>query len=121
MPVEQPPLSLSDRLRAWRDRLIADPRFQRWSLGNPLTRCIARRSSRAMLDLCAGFVYSQVLFACVQLRLFDLLKDGPLTITELAAKTALSEDAARRLLDAASSLGLARRRGEGRYGLGRLG
>ncbi len=74
-----------------------------------------------MLDLCAGFVYSQVLFACVQLRLFDLLKDGPLTISEIAAKTALSEDAARRLLDAASSLGLARRRGDGRYGLGRLG
>jgi demethylspheroidene O-methyltransferase len=108
-------------LRGWRDRLIADPRFQRWSLANPLTRWIARRSSRAMLDLCAGFVYSQVLFACVQLRLFDLLKDGPLTISELAAKTALSEDAARRLLDAASSLALAQRRGEGRYGLGRLG
>ena len=121
MPVEQPPLSPSDRLRAWRDRLIADPRFQRWSLGNPLTRWIARRSSRAMLDLCAGFVYSQVLFACVQLRLFDLLKDGPLTISEIAAKTALSEDAARRLLDAASSLALAQRRGQGRYGLGRLG
>jgi demethylspheroidene O-methyltransferase len=114
MPVKQTPLSLPDRLRGWRDRLIADPRFQRWSLGNPLTRWIARRSSRAMLDLCAGFVYSQVLFACVQLRLFDLLKDGPLTISELAAKTALSEDATRRLLDAASSLGLARRRGNGR-------
>ncbi|MFY9832951.1 MAG: methyltransferase [Methylocystis sp.] len=121
MPVEQPPLSPSDRLRAWRDRLIADPRFQRWSLGNPLTRWIARRSSRAMLDLCAGFVYSQVLFACVQLRLFDLLEDGPLTISQIAAKTALSEDAARRLLDAASSLALAQRRGQGRYGLGRLG
>jgi demethylspheroidene O-methyltransferase len=120
MPVKQTPLSLPDRLRGWRDRLIADPRFQRWSLGNPLTRWIARRSSRAMLDLCAGFVYSQVLFACVQLRLFELLRDGPLTISELAAKMALSDDSARRLLDAASSLGLARR-GEGRYGLGRLG
>jgi demethylspheroidene O-methyltransferase len=63
MAVKQPPLSLRDRLRGWRDRLIAAPRFQRWSLGNPLTRWIARRSSRAMLDLCAGFVYSQVLFA----------------------------------------------------------
>ena len=120
MPVKQTRLSLPDRLRGWRDRLIADPRFQRWSLGNPLTRWIARRSSRAMLDLCAGFVYSQVLFACVQLRLFELLRDGPLTISELAAKMALPDDAARRLLDAASSLGLARR-GEGRYGLGRLG
>ena len=60
-----------------------------------------------MLDLCAGFVYSQVLFACVQLRLFELLKDGPLTISDLAAKTALSEDAARRLLTAADAAWLA--------------
>jgi demethylspheroidene O-methyltransferase len=121
MPPAQKHLSLRDRLRDWRDRLIADPRFQRWSLGNPLTRWIARRSSRAMLDLCAGFVYSQVLFACVQLHLFELLRDGPLTTGELAAKMALSEHAARRLLNAASSLGLIQRRGENRYGLGRLG
>ncbi len=115
------PLSPRDRLRSWRDRLIADPRFQRWSLGNPLTRVIARRRSRAMLDLCAGFVYSQVLFACVRLRLFELLRDGPLTTPELAVKMALSEDATRRLLDAAASLDLAQRRGENRYGLGQLG
>jgi demethylspheroidene O-methyltransferase len=121
MPPAQKPLSLREQLRCWRDRLITDPRFQRWSLGNPLTRWVARRSSRAMLDLCAGFVYSQVLFACVQLRLFELLKDGPLTTEELAAKVALSEDAARRLLNAAASLALVQRRGENRYGLGPLG
>ena len=32
---------------------------------------------RALFDLCAGFVYSQILFACVRLRLFDHLADGP--------------------------------------------
>ncbi len=58
-----------DRLRARRDRLIADPKFQRWSLANPLTRPIARRRARAALDLTAGFVYSQALFACTQLKL----------------------------------------------------
>ena len=73
-----------------------------------------------MLDLCAGFVYSQVLFACVRLRLFELLRGGPLTTPELAVKMALSEDATRRLLDAAASLDLAQRRGENRYGLGQL-
>jgi hypothetical protein len=62
-----------DRCRLYRDRLIASPRVQRWALANPLTRPIARRRARAMLDLCAGFVYSQVLFTCVRLRLFDIL------------------------------------------------
>ena len=110
---------LKDRLRRWRDRLISDPRFQRWSLGNPLTRAIARRRSRAMLDLCAGFVYSQTLFACVRLKLFDILKDGPLSIEALSQKLELSADATRRLLDASSSISLTERRGAGRYGLGR--
>lgn len=110
-----------DRLRARRDRLIADPRFQRWSLANPLTRPIARRRARAALDLTAGFVYSQVLFACARLKLFDILLGGPMTAAELAARLSLSEDAARRLLDAAASLDLAERRGGGRYGLGQLG
>ena len=74
-----------------------------------------------MFDLCAGFVYAQVLFACVRLRLFDVLRDGPLEIEELAGKLALSPGAARRLLEAASSLALAQRRGKDRYGLGSLG
>jgi len=110
-----------DRLRARRDRAIADPKFQRWSLANPLTRPIARRRARAALDLTAGFVYSQVLFACARLKLFDVLADGPLTAAEIAARLGLSEEAARRLLDAAASLDLAERRGVGRYGLGQLG
>ncbi len=117
----QKPLDLRERLRAWRNRLLADPHFQRWSLANPLTRRIARRKSRAMLDLCAGFVYSQVLFACVQLRLFETLQDGPLGGEELAAKLSLPVEATRRLLDAASSLALTQRRGADRYGLGELG
>ena len=40
------------------------------------TSPIAERNARALFDLCAGFVYSQILFACVQLDLFRLLADG---------------------------------------------
>ena len=65
-----------DRCRLYRDRLIASPRVQRWALANPVTRPVAQRRARAMLDLCAGFVYSQVLFTCVRLRLFDILPRG---------------------------------------------
>ncbi len=110
-----------DRLRARRDRLIADPGFQRWSLSNPFTRMIARRRARAALDLTAGFVYSQALFACVRLKLFDALAEGPLTLPEIARRLDLSQEAARRLLEAAASLDLAERRSGARYGLGQLG
>jgi demethylspheroidene O-methyltransferase len=112
---------LRERLRRWRDRIFADPRFQRFALQNPLTRPFARRRARAMLDLCAGFVYSQVLLACVRLRLFEALRDGPRDVEELAAKLSLSREAARRLLEAASSLSLVQRRGTESYGLGELG
>jgi demethylspheroidene O-methyltransferase len=65
-----------------------------------------------MLDLCAGFVYSQVLFTCVRLRLFDILFKEPLTTAALGERLSLSPEATCRLLDAAVSLGLAERRGD---------
>ncbi len=74
-----------------------------------------------MFDLCAGFVYSQVLLACVQLDLFELLKDEPKTLSELAGLINLSEQSTQRLLDAAVSLDLINRRSHNRYGLGSHG
>ena len=114
-------LSWLGRWRLYRDRLIASPRVQRWALANPLTRPVAQRRARAMLDLCAGFVDSQVLFTCVRLRLFDILFKEPLTIAALAERLLLSPEATSRLLDAAVSLGLVERRGRSVYGLGQLG
>ena len=110
-----------DRCLDARDRVLASPRFQRWAVAFPPTRPIARRRARALFDLCAGFVYSQVLQACVRLRLLDHLRDGPLPLAALAGRLGLAPDAAARLLDAAVSLGLVARRGGGRYGLGALG
>ena len=63
--------------RGVRDSLLSSRRFQRFAAAFPLTRPIARRRAAALFDLCAGFAYSQVLQACVQLRLFDALLDGP--------------------------------------------
>jgi demethylspheroidene O-methyltransferase len=116
-----PPARLAERLRTLRDRLLASPRFQRWAAGFPLTRPIARRRARALFDLCAGFVYSQVLFACVRLRLCETLMEGPQTAAELAGRLSLPLAAAERLLAAAVSLRLAERRGGGRFGVGPLG
>ncbi len=110
-----------DRLLAWRDGAVASPRFRRLAAAFPLTRPIARRRTRALFDLCAGFVYAQVLLACVQLRLFDILAERPASAAALAPRLGLSAEAAERLLAAAVSLRLAARRGGGRYGLGPLG
>jgi demethylspheroidene O-methyltransferase len=103
-----------------RDRLTTSAEFRRRASANPLTRHIARRRARALFDLCAGFVYSQVLLACVRLRLFDALTRGPLGVDEIARRHDFSVEAAERLLRAAAALQLVERRGE-RYGLGPLG
>ena len=115
------PASLSDRWFAWRDNLLGNPRFQRWATAFPLTRLVARQQTRALFDLCAGFVYSQVLLACVRLGLFEALRGGPLTPEELSARIGLSPDATKRLLAAAASLRLVEGRGRNRFGLGVLG
>ncbi len=112
------PAHWTDRLYGARDRLLASPRFQQWAAAFPLTRPIARRRTRALFDLCAGFVYSQILLACVRLRLFEILSEGPQTEAELANRLALPRDAAARLLAAAVSLQLVSRRGSGRFAKG---
>ena len=113
-------MRLLDRGWALHDRLLASPRFQRWAAGFALTRPVAQRRSRALFDLCAGFVYSQVLFACVQLDLFNRLAAGPQSAEALAPGLGLPVANAERLLLAAASLRLVTRRGD-RFGLGVLG
>ena len=116
-----PALPWRERWLRWRDQCLTSPAFRRWALGSPFARPVARRRAAALFDLVAGFVYSQVLLAMVRLRTFEHLAEGPLTLEELAQRTALDEAAARRLLDAAVALRLAECRGAGRYGLGVLG
>jgi len=115
------PLSWSDRWFAWRNRLLASPAFQRRAAAFALTRPIARRRARQLFDLVAGFVYSQVLLACVRLKLFDVLAEGPQTVAALSARLSVPSDGMLRLLAAAVSLQLVERRGGDRYGLGSLG
>jgi demethylspheroidene O-methyltransferase len=113
--------SLRDALRRRRDRLLADGRFQRFASAFLFTRPIARARSRALFDLCAGFVYSQVLYACVSLGLLRRLLEQPRTPAELALALALPQERLERLLGAAAALDLVQFRGGGRVGLGVLG
>ena len=118
---EAGPASWRERWLGLRNRLIADARFQRWAAKSPLTRRIARRRARDLFDLCAGFVYSQILLACVRLELFERLAAGPCAAEALAPAFGLSPEAALRLLRAAAALRLVRALPGGRFALDDLG
>ena len=113
--------SVLDRVLAWRDALLASPRFQRWAAAFPLTRPVALRRSRALFDLCAGFVYSQALLAALRVGLFDALAKGPARPEALRLRLGLSDDGLDRLVGACLALGLVERRSGDRIGLGPLG
>jgi demethylspheroidene O-methyltransferase len=91
---------------AWRNQVLASPRFQRFAARFVLTRPVARRRARALFDLVAGFTYSQILAAVVETRLLELLADGPLDTATVAQRCTLPADGARCLLRGAAALGL---------------
>lgn len=112
---------LLDRLKALRDRVIGDSGFQRFAAAFPLTRPVARARAQGLFDLTAGFVYSQILDACVRSRLLEALASGPQDAAAVGRATDLPALAAERLLKAAVPLGLVERRGPDRFGLGEQG
>ena len=95
-----------DRWRDFRNKKLGDPAFQRSASRFWLTRRIARKSSRRLFDLVAGFVYSQALAAGVELNLFSHLSRGPRTLPEIAAAIGLEPTAAERLLRALAAVDL---------------
>ncbi|MCX8100623.1 MAG: methyltransferase [Geminicoccaceae bacterium] len=113
--------TIRETLRARRDRLLTSPRFRALATAFWPTRLVARRRAAALFDLCAGFVYSQVLWAVVRLRLLERLALGPAGVDELACATGLPAEGLERLLLAAAGLGLVERRTAGRWGLGSRG
>jgi len=110
-----------DKLEQAKTDLIASPAFQRWATRFPLTRPLARRNAATLFDIGAGFVYSQILAACVQLGLFELLRAGPLLESDAAHLLGLSPEAAARLIRAAIALNLIAPAGGGRIRLATLG
>ncbi len=113
--------TLRDWVLSLRDRLVSSLEFQRRVAALPFAKLIARNQAQQAFDLCAGFVYSQILLACTELGVFAAVRDEPQTIGAIAFRTGLTENTARQLLDAATSLRLLSRRSRGRYGLGLLG
>jgi demethylspheroidene O-methyltransferase len=93
----------------------------RWSVANPFTRWVTQRRARQVFDLMAGFVYSQVLLACVRLQILEKVAQSPRSLQELALMCQVSPHALQRLLQSAVALRLLEWRGPDRYGLGALG
>ena len=109
---------------AWRKlrrEKLADREFRRRAASNPLTRPIATASARRLFDYTAGFVYSQILKAVVELDLLALIGEEARTPEELAGPLKMSPEAARRLLDAAAALDLVEKRENGAYEIAALG
>lgn len=110
--------------RRWvdrRNRILANPAFQRWaSILWPL-RPVARRHAAHLFDLVAGFTYSQTLLAAVEAGLLDLLAEGPSDADAIATHCDLSRDGALRLVRAASALGIAEEVSQGCWMLGQQG
>ena len=103
------------------DSKLTDPDFSRWAAGNIFTRWITQRRAQEVFDLMAGFVYSQVLLACVRLQIFERVRESPRTLEELAQICLVPASALQRLVNSAVALRLLSLRGQGRYGLGALG
>jgi demethylspheroidene O-methyltransferase len=120
-PVGALPASWREKWLNWRNARLSSPAFQRWAARFPVTRPIARRNARALFDIVAGFVYSQVLSACVRCGLFDKLAAGPQPLSHLAHMMDLEESRAETLLKAAASLGLVEALPGRRFALGVLG
>lgn len=118
-----PPVTPSWRARWARqvDRWMTSPALGAWAAANPLTRGLVRRRSHDLFDLMAGFVHSQVLLACVRLRLFERVLAQPQTVGEMAEALRLPAAMLQRLTDSAVALRLLERRPGGRLGLGALG
>ena len=109
--------ALDARIDDWMTR----PAMYRWAIGNVFTRWLTRRRASALFRLMAGFVHSQVLLACVQLRILERVRVEPLTLDDIAAHSDIPAPALERLLRSAVAIGLLEPRGGGRFGLGPLG
>lgn len=67
----------------------------------------------AILDLLIAFRSSKIMFAAVELGVFDSLAGGPKTVANLARELKADADALERLMDACVGLGLLARRPDG--------
>lgn len=113
--------TLADGIAGLRARLIGSPDFAARARRLPVLRGVARRDGQRLFDLMSGFVYSQVLSACVELDLIRAVATKARTAEELAAERDVPVSRMTTLCDAASAIEVLRRCAGGSYRLDRYG
>ncbi len=107
-----------ERWIKWRNDALANPKLQRFLASFPLTRPVANIKARQTFSIVSGFVSSQIMQACIELDLLELLRAGPLSSDAIAARCDLPVDATLTLLKAASAINLLETLRDGRFALG---
>ncbi len=115
-------MGLYDLWLDFRERCLTSPAFHKFALDFPLTRPIVRKRQSEVFDFVSGFVYSQILYACVKLGLLhhEKVKGRGATLAELCEVTGLGADEMYRLARGAASMRILQERHD-RFRLGDLG
>ncbi|MEM9330391.1 MAG: methyltransferase [Pseudomonadota bacterium] len=115
-------MGIYDAWLDFRDKCLTSPEFHRFALKFPLTRPIVRKRQSEVFDVVSGFVYSQILVACVELDVFSCpqLRKRGATLDALAQHIGLGVDETKRLAKGAAALRLLEERNN-RFRLGDLG
>jgi demethylspheroidene O-methyltransferase len=111
------PLVARNEAHNWVLRLAGSAKLHRIMARLPGIKYLVRSEGRALFDIVAGFVHSQTLLALVELDVLHLLQAGPVFAANLAPKCALTPDRMQLLLQSGASLGLVKRRRDGRFAL----
>lgn len=115
-------MGLYDVWLDFQEKCLTSQTFHDFAIKFPLTRPIVRKRQSELFDIVSGFVYSQILYSCVELGIITnpKLKTPGATLEEVAHLAGLDIDETRRLMDGAVSLRLFERRHD-KYRLGDLG
>ena len=104
-----------------RDRILLNNKLRSSIESSIIFKPFVRAQANQIFDLVSGFVYSQILFACVSLDLFEKLRNGPIFLDKLSKSCDIEFLEMKRLVDGASALGLLEKREGGAIGLGYKG
>ena len=121
LDVQPPAEGWWSRLRERIEQRLAQPSAYLWGRSHWWTRWAVRRRTERLFAWMGGFVNSQVLLACLQLRLFDRLAHAPASAEQLAPELEVPIHALIPLLQSADAMGLLVAKSNGTYGVGALG
>ena len=116
-----PAPSMLARIERWLTAWLSSPEAYNWARAHWWTRWMVRRRTLQLFDWMGGFVHSQVLLACVQLRLFDRLSDTPAHIEQLATELDMPTCHIEPLLQSAAAMDLLKTNAQDQYRVGPLG